>query len=161
MLHSHSQPPGGVTALDAEGFLLFPDPLVAIALSALRLLAQDNAAPQQVSPIVAILNNPLTLVIGLFLLFYFIVILPERRRKSDEAKLLSSLKKNDRVVTIGGIHGTVVAAPKEGGVVTIRIDENSNTRVKINRSAIARILSEPENEGAKSKETAADANGKS
>ena len=54
-----------------------------------------------------------------------------------------------------------MAAPKEGGVVTIRIDENSNTRIKINRTAIARILSEPENAGAKSKEAAADANGKS
>ena len=95
MLHSQTQPPDGVTAPDAEGFLLFPDPLVAIALSALSLLAQDNAAPEQVSPLVAILNNPLTLVVGLFLLFYFIVIMPERRRKSDEAKLLSALKKND------------------------------------------------------------------
>ncbi len=36
----------------------------------------------------------------------------------------STLKKNDRIITIGGIHGTVVAAPADSNVVTIRIDEN-------------------------------------
>ncbi len=87
----------------------------------------------------SILNNPLTPLVGLFFLFYFIFILPEKRRKAQEASMMSALKKNDRVVTIGGIHGTIVAAPAEGGVVTIRIDENSNTRIKVNRSAIAKV----------------------
>ena len=71
----------------------------------------------------------------------------ERRRKAEEAKLMSSMKKNDRIITIGGIHGTIVSASPESKVVTIKIDEAGNTRVKINRSAVATIVSD------KSKET--------
>ena len=68
------------------------------------------------------------------------MIAPERRRKAEEAKLYSGLKKNDRVVTIGGIHGTIAAISSDNNVVTLRIDENGNTRIKINRSAIASVV---------------------
>jgi preprotein translocase subunit YajC len=108
----------------------------------------DGAAPAaapEVSPIQRILFHPLVLPIGLFLLFFMTFIAPERRRKAEEAKLMSSLKKNDRVVTIGGIHGTVVAASAESKVVTLKIDEGGNTRIKVNRSAIASVLN-PTNE---------------
>ena len=114
------------------------------------LVAQEQAAPGPGgadSTIGAILNNPMFLLVGLFLLFYFIVILPERRRKADEAKMMSAMKKNDRIVTIGGIHGTIVSAPTDTDVVTIKIDEAGNTRVKINRSAIARIVQDGNSKG--------------
>jgi preprotein translocase subunit YajC len=97
-------------------------------------------AEPEMSPIQRILFHPLVLPIGLFLLFYMTFIAPERRRKAEEAKLMSSLKKNDRVVTIGGIHGTIVAAAADSKVVTLKIDESGNTRIKVNRSAIASVL---------------------
>lgn len=84
--------------------------------------------------------NPLILPVGLLFIFYLTFIGPERRRKAEEAKMMAALKKNDRVVTVGGIHGTVVAAASDSDVVTVRIDENSNTRVKVSRSAIARVV---------------------
>jgi preprotein translocase subunit YajC len=112
--------------------------IVAIAFSALSLLAQDDAAAPPETFIGKLLTNPMTPLVGLFLLFYFIFILPEKRRKAQEANLMSSLKKNDRVVTIGGFHAVVVAAPQDSPVITVRLDEN--TRVKINRSAIAKIV---------------------
>ena len=93
---------------------------------------------------------------GLFFLFYFIFILPERRKKADEKKMMSAVKKNDRIVTIGGIHGTIVAAPADSNVVTIKIDESSNTRVKLNRSAIATIVPDKESSDKKHKETVSD-----
>lgn len=65
----------------------------------------------------------------------------------------SSLKKNDRIVTIGGIHGTIVSAPQESNVVTIRIDEQSNTRIKVNRSAIMNVVSDKEGQETNHKET--------
>lgn len=98
------------------------------------------AAEPEMSPIQRILFHPLVLPIGLFFLFYATFIAPERRRKAEEAKLMSSLKKNDRVVTIGGIHGTVVAAQADSKVVTLKIDEGGNTRIKVNRSAIASVI---------------------
>lgn len=120
------------------------------------LLAED-AVPEDLPFFQRILGSPLILPVGLFILFYFTFILPERRRKAEEKDLMSSLKKNDRVVTVGGIHGTVVANSPETGVVTVRIDEQSNTRIKVNRSAIARIVGdEKENKKASNKESAAE-----
>lgn len=67
--------------------------------------------------------------------------------------MMSALKKNDRIVTIGGIHGTIVSAPPDSKVVTIRIDESSNARIKLNRTAIAAVVVEKESQETKHKET--------
>jgi preprotein translocase subunit YajC len=121
----------------------------------LTLLAQGTNAPgPEPTPLQSLLGNPFVPIAGLFFLYYFIVIAPERRRKREDTIMKSSLKKNDRIVTIGGIHGTVVAAPPDSDVVTIRIDESGNTRVKINRSAIATIVSDKDGQDGKSKEPA-------
>ena len=78
------------------------------------------------------------LIIGV--LFYILMIRPERRKKADLLEMLQQLKKNDRVVTIGGIYGTVVSTSKDSEEVTIKIDENTNTKMRMQRSAIARVL---------------------
>lgn len=118
------------------------DVVCAMPAMVFELLAQDEAVAPEMTTFQKFLSNPLILPVGLFALFYITFIAPERRRKAEEAKLISSLKKNDRVVTVGGIHGTVVATSPETGVVTLRIDENSNTRIRVNRTAIANILGE-------------------
>jgi preprotein translocase subunit YajC len=74
-------------------------------------------------------------------LFYFIVLVPERRRKAERAAQLAAIQKNDRIVTIGGIHG-VVSAINEGNTLTIRLDESGNNKMKIDREAIARIVTD-------------------
>lgn len=124
-------------------------------MSRLAILAQDAAAPE-LTPVQSIFSNPFLPIVGLFFLYYFIVIAPERRRKREDTAMKSTLKKNDRIITIGGIHGTVVAAPADSSVVTIRIDENGTTRMKINRSAIATIVSEKESQDGSHKETVSD-----
>ena len=75
-------------------------------------------------------------------IFYVLMIRPERRKKAELLEMLQNLKKNDRVVTIGGIIGTVVTTSKDSEEVTIRVDESSNTKLRMQRSAIARVLSE-------------------
>jgi preprotein translocase subunit YajC len=143
---------------------LFSNIYDAISIQTLKLLAQEaeaapaaaeQAAGDPVSGIADFLSNPLILPVGLFVLFYFIFILPERRRKGDEAKMMSSLKKNDRIVTVGGIHGTIVNAPADGDVVTIKIDEGGNTRVKVNRSAISKVIQDGDDKG---KDSGSDSN---
>jgi len=112
-----------------------------------RLLAQADAAAQPpLSPIQQILSSPFLLLGSLMALFYFIVLVPERRRKATEIDRLAGIKKNDRIVTIGGIHG-VVSAVNEGDTLTIRLDESGTSKMKIDRKAVARIISDkPENE---------------
>jgi preprotein translocase subunit YajC len=111
-----------------------------LATSVGLLLAQaeeaGGAAPaEELSGIQRFLSNPLILPVGLFLIFYLTFLAPERKRKAEEAAMMSSLDKNDRVITVGGIHGTVVSTGD--GVVTLKIDESGNTRIKVNQTAIA------------------------
>lgn len=82
--------------------------------------------------------------IAIGILFYLMLIRPERRKQSEMKQMLSNLKTNDRVVTAGGIHGTVVNATKDSETVTIRVDENNNTRLRISRSSIVRVVTDKE-----------------
>ena len=54
---------------------------------------------------------------------------------------------NDRVVTIGGIHGTIVSTSSDSDDVTIKVDENSNTRIRITRTAIQTVLNQKDGGG--------------
>jgi len=90
----------------------------------------------------SLLASPFLLIGGLLALFYVMVLLPEKRKKNEMARRLSQLKKNDRVVTIGGIHGTIVSAPGDSDIVTVRTDESGSHRLRLNRSAIAQVLEE-------------------
>lgn len=75
------------------------------------------------------------------ILFYFLLIRPERRKRSEVNQMLDNLKKNDHVVTIGGIYGVVLNAQKGSDDVTIRVDDGNNTKLRVLRTAIARVIS--------------------
>ncbi len=100
------------------------------------LLAQENGDPA--SPTLWDLPWIPFAIIGV--MFYFLLIRPERKKRQDLTNLLDSLKKNDRIVTIGGIHGVVVNVAKDSDEVTIRVDEGTNTKLRVSRSAISRVI---------------------
>jgi preprotein translocase subunit YajC len=87
-----------------------------------------------------LLASPLTLILILGLMFYLLVLRPESRRRSEMQKLLQGIKKNDEVITVGGIYGVVVNAPQDSEFVWLRLDESTNTRIKVLRSSISRVL---------------------
>ncbi len=72
----------------------------------------------------------------IILVFYFLILRPQQKRQKEKQKLLDSIKKGDKVVTSGGMHGVVEGI--EDKTVLIKIAEN--TKVKIDRSAIAAII---------------------
>ena len=78
------------------------------------------------------------LAIGL--LFYFMLIRPQRREQAKRQDMLANVKKNDRVVTIGGIYGVVANVNREGDEVTIKVDETTNTKLRVTLSSVARVL---------------------
>ena len=73
---------------------------------------------------------PFLLIFGIF---YLLLIMPMRRRQKKHQDLLSKLTKGDRVITNGGIFGTVVDV--EGDVLTLRIADN--VKIQVARSAVA------------------------
>lgn len=93
--------------------------------------------------------NPLIPFLVIGLLFYFLLIRPERRKKAEMVQMLENLKANDRVVTAGGIYGTVVNVKKGSEDVTLRVDENNNTKLRVLRSSIMRIVTGDERDGTK------------
>ena len=94
-------------------------------------------------------NNPLIQFVVpyalIFCIFYFIVMRPQKEKQKERQKLLSNIKKNDEVVTSGGIHGTVVNV-KESTVV-LRIDDNA--KMEIDKEAIVTIKNKTEQIAAK------------
>jgi preprotein translocase subunit YajC len=76
-------------------------------------------------------------IAAIFLVFYFIVIAPANKQRKKTQEMLSALKKGDRVVTQGGIYGTVQGV--EPDVVYLKIAEN--IKVKVARSAITSVVS--------------------
>lgn len=104
----------------------------------------EEAAPA-VNPFVQFFASPINLFLICAMLFMFIVVRPQQKQARQLQDRLKELKKNDRIVTASGIHGTVVQAGDDE-TISIRIDENTGTRIKINREAIAKIIT-PENKG--------------
>lgn len=76
-------------------------------------------------------------LILIFLIFYFLLILPQQRRQKEHQKMLQSLRKGDKVVTSGGIYGTVVGVKDD--VVVLKIAEN--VKVEFVKSSISHIIS--------------------
>ena len=56
--------------------------------------------------------------------------------------MLSALKKNDHVLLTSGIYGVVTNVYEDGDEVTVRVDETSNTKLRVTRSAIAKVISD-------------------
>ena len=84
----------------------------------------------------------LTLVVPIGFLFYFLMIRPQQKERAQRKSMISELKKNDRIVTIGGIYGVVTNVHREADEVTIKVDETNNTKLRITFGAIARVTVE-------------------
>ena len=82
-------------------------------------------------------------------IFYFLIIRPQNKKQKDTQRMLSALKKGDRVVTIGGVHG-VIHSIKEDTVV-VKVDENC--KLEYSRSAISTVVVEKVEEPKKAKKS--------
>ncbi|MBN3040100.1 MAG: preprotein translocase subunit YajC, partial [Candidatus Omnitrophica bacterium] len=69
------------------------------------------------------------------IIFYFFLIRPQKKRQQEHELLIAGLKKNDEVVTSGGIHGTIVGV--KDTTFSLRIDEN--TKIDIDKLAVAQV----------------------
>ena len=87
------------------------------------------------------LNYFLVLVVCLYIYLMFIQPRGARNEKQSQLLRLSNLKKNDRVVTTAGIHGIVSNINTDAGTVTLRVDENSNAKLTIDRNSIRSVAS--------------------
>lgn len=76
-------------------------------------------------------------------IFYFMIIRPQHKKQKEREKLLSAVKKGDKIVTAGGLHAKVVAVEDK----TVLIELADNLKVKLERNSIAVVNKQGEVEG--------------
>jgi preprotein translocase subunit YajC len=79
---------------------------------------------------------------AIFAIFYFLLIRPQQKQKRDRESMLGAIKKGDRVVTSGGLHGTVVGLSEQ--TMTLKVADS--VRLDFDRSALGRIIGTPDKE---------------
>jgi len=91
-----------------------------------------GAVPQQGSML-----GMLVPFVGVFAIFYLLIIMPQRKKQKQHMAMVESLKAGSRVITTGGIYGTVMGVQKD----RIELKISANVKIDITKSAIGVILS--------------------
>ncbi|MBD3672223.1 MAG: preprotein translocase subunit YajC [Planctomycetaceae bacterium] len=107
-------------------------------VSSFILLAQESDAPAAEPTGSDIFTRMLPPFLMIIVVWFFIILRPELQKRKKAEELSSSVKKNDKVITVGGIIGTVTNFSSDGTEVTLRIDDN--TKIKMLRSSIQTVV---------------------
>ncbi len=79
----------------------------------------------------------LPLLIIMFAIMYFLIIRPQKQKEKKRLAMISNVRKQDKIVTSGGVHGVIVTV-KENEVV-IRVDDAKDVKLRIDKSAITTV----------------------
>ncbi len=85
-------------------------------------------------------NSLLSLVfpfILIYVIFYFLIIRPQQKKEKEHQRMLSNLNKNDEIITVGGIHATIVNVKDK--TIVARIDDN--VKIELEKSSVVHIKS--------------------
>ena len=92
----------------------------------------DAAAP---SPVLQFLP-----LIFLFVIFYFLLIRPQQQKQKAHTDMVSKLDKNDEVITVGGVHATVVSVSESTAIIRIA----DNVKIEIEKASITQVTKKRE-----------------
>lgn len=103
---------------------------------AMILMAQPQGGGSTTDSLISTLIM-FALIIGIF---YFMILRPQQKRQKERQKMLDSVKKGDKVVTAGGLHGTVAGLDEK----TVLLQVSENVKMKFDRSAVSVVVREGE-----------------
>lgn len=75
-----------------------------------------------------------------FVVLYFLMIRPQAKKQKAHQKMLTEVKAGDKVVTIGGIHGTIAGVRETDNSLIVKVGDN--TKLVMDRSAISRVIAD-------------------
>jgi preprotein translocase subunit YajC len=75
------------------------------------------------------------MILVIFAIFYFLLVRPQMKRQKDHQAMVNSLKKGDKIVTSGGIHGTIVGIKDDVAVIKIAED----VKIEVSKSCVAAV----------------------
>jgi preprotein translocase subunit YajC len=72
----------------------------------------------------------------MFVIFYFLLIRPQQKKAKEHKEMIAAIKKGDRIITSGGIHGQITAVDD----TTLTVEISDKVRVKLNRANVAGVI---------------------
>jgi preprotein translocase subunit YajC len=104
-----------------------------VKMISINILAMSQSPDAQGGGLASMI--PFVLIIGII---YFLMIRPQSKKAKQHAKMLAELKKGDRIVTIGGVYGSIVQVKEKTFIVKI----SASTDIEVLKSSVAEIVAE-------------------
>jgi len=79
----------------------------------------------------------LPLMVIMFAVMYFLIIRPQKQKEKKRQAMMANVRKQDRIITAGGVHGVVVSV-KDSEVI-VRVDDAKDVKIKIDKSALTSV----------------------
>lgn len=86
-------------------------------------------------------GNPLALwlpIILIFAIMYFLIFRPQAKKQKQQRMMIESLRKGDKIITAGGIYGTIVGVKEKENSIIVKIDDN--TKIELTKSSVAQVV---------------------
>ncbi len=101
-------------------------------MNSLVLMAADASGSSSTGSMV----SSLIMFVAIIAIFYFLIYRPQKKRDKEAKAMISAMKKGDKVVTIGGIHGTIVTVKDK--TVVVKVDDSA--RIEFSKEAISSVV---------------------
>ena len=82
----------------------------------------------------------LVMIPAVLFIMWFLMVSPQKKQEERLRNMLNSLEKNDKVMTVGGIIGTVHVIDKEQNEIVLKVDDTNNTKVRFHLTAISMVF---------------------
>ena len=108
-----------------------------VLLSAGKVFAFGGGQPAQEgaeAPNMLVTMFPFILM---FVILYLLIIRPQQKKQKDHQRMVDELKKGDRVVTSGGVHGTITGIKEQEGVLVVQVAKE--VQIEVSRGSISRV----------------------
>ena len=83
---------------------------------------------------------------AVLILMWFLLVSPQRRQEDRMRKMLNSLEKNDRVMTVGGLIGSIHSIDKEQNEIVLKVDDSTNTKIRFHLTAVSSVFPKETND---------------
>ena len=76
----------------------------------------------------------------MFVVIYFLILRPQYKKQKAQQAMIEALKKGDKVVTSGGIHGTIVGIKEKEGILMVQVAKD--VRIEVSKGSVSRVMEE-------------------
>ncbi len=79
----------------------------------------------------------------MFVIMYFLLIRPQYKKQKETQSMIEALKKGDRIITNGGMHGTIVGLKEKEGIIVVQIAKD--VKIEVSRGSVSKVVEKKDN----------------